>query len=88
MATVAFSIGKAPRSEMANTASKIVPGPGTHEPTDVQTSNADPKWGFGSGTRPTLNRPTGTKELGPGAYTHTSRAVEGSKYSMGIINHT
>ena len=72
---------------MANPNSKVVPGPGTHQPNDSYSAHADPKWGFGSGKRPNINRPTGTKELGPGAYTLTSRAVEGSKFSMGIINH-
>ena len=88
MTTVAFSVGRAKRPEMTVSAnSKFVPGPGTHNVTTSSVSRADPSWGFGSGVRPPLAVQQATKQLGPGAYNIKDRAVEGSRYSMGIINH-
>ena len=66
---------------------KFVPGAGTYEPKTSSVTRSDPKWGFGSGVRPPLATSVATKDLGPGAYSIKQRAVEGSKYSMGIINH-
>ena len=48
---------------------------------------SSPNWGFGSGKRPDLSAPQSSKELGPGAYEIKPRAIEGSQYSMGIINY-
>ena len=85
---MAFSVGRAKRPEMAvSNNAKFVPGPGTYTAKTGSVARADPSWGFGSGVRPPLAVQQATKELGPGAYNIKDRAVEGSKYSMGIINH-
>ena len=64
-----------------------MPGPGTHEPKDLTSTKAAPKWVFGSSKRPALNQAVATKDLGPGAYDIKSKVVENQQYSMGIINH-
>ena len=65
---------------------KINPGPGNYQPTHSTLKQA-PKWGFGSGKRPHLKSTHGSGDLGPGQYSIPQKAVEGSKYSIGIINH-
>ena len=69
MSSKAFSIGKEKRAQLTTSPNaKFVPGPGSHEPRDVVSAKAAPRWVFGSSKRPALNEKTATKELGPGAY--------------------
>lgn len=63
---------------------KVVPGPGTYEGQNKTLKDA-PKWGFGSGKRPAMTLRQG--DVGPGQYQIPQKAVEGSQYSMGAINH-
>lgn len=88
MSTVAFSVGRAKRPDMAvSNNAKFVPGPGTYQAKTSSVTKSDPSWGFGSSSRPALASAPGTKDLGPGAYDIKQRAIEGSRYSIGMINH-
>ena len=87
MTSVAFSMGKSKRPDLSASTKKFVPGPGNYSAKTHYTSQQFPSWGFGSGKRPNLAEPQSSKELGPGAYAITSKAIEGSRYSMGGINY-
>jgi hypothetical protein len=85
--SLAYSIGKGKRSDLANSrTARLVPGPGNYEQEKKFLKSA-PKWGFGSGMRPSMEIRQGTKDVGPGQYEVKQRAVEGQKYSFGIINY-
>ena len=62
-----YSIGKSQRMALGESPNKIVPGPGTYHSNSLYfTQQSPPKWGFGSGKRPALNRKSMTGEVGPG----------------------
>ena len=81
----AYSIGKDTRKPISN-APKFVPGPGAYNANSANLASM-PSWGFGSSKRPKMAASTGAKDIGPGAYAIKSKAIEGSKYSIGGINH-
>ena len=82
----AFSMGRSKRPELNNSVmAKFIPGPGNYKARFDVTESADPKWGFGSGKRPSLKSRNSTNNLGPGAYDIPSTAADGLKYSMGTI---
>ncbi len=84
----AYSIGKDKRKDIANSPmAKIVPGPGTYKQEKQTVLNQSPSWGFGTGKRPEMAVKQASKDVGPGQYAVPQRAVEGSRYSMGQINH-
>ena len=82
----AFSIGKDVRRDISHSPmTKLVPGPGTYDGIhDVK--KAAPKWGFGSSMRKSMAL-SQASDIGPGQYKIPQRAVEGSCYSIGSINH-
>jgi len=63
-----------------------VPGPGAYNSNSANLA-AMPSWGFGSSKRPKMAASTASKDIGPGSYAIPTKAVEGSKYSIGAINH-
>lgn len=65
---------------------KLTPGPGAYAP-DSKTMRTQPSWGFGTGKRPKMALSSASADLGPGQYAIPQKAIEGSRYSMGGINH-
>jgi hypothetical protein len=63
-----YSIGKSTRKDLNDSAmNKVVPGPGAYSHVRFNTTvKQAPSWGFGSGSRPNLNRKSMTGNLGPG----------------------
>jgi len=66
---------------------KLVPGPGAYNGGSLTDKKAAPKWGFGSSIRQSMALSQASKNIGPGQYAIPQKAVEGSQYSMGIINY-
>lgn len=83
MATVAYSIGKASRSDATlNKGSLKVPGPGNYEPSP-QKYHKSPTWAIGKGKRSDLASSAGKKIPGPGVYELKSTVGEGPSYAIG-----
>jgi hypothetical protein len=83
----AFSIGKDVRRDISHSPmTKLVPGPGTYNGS-LDVKKAAPKWGFGSSMRKSMALSQASKDIGPGQYKIPQKAVEGSQYTMGAINH-
>lgn len=82
----AYSIGKDTRKNIS-TAPKFVPGPGAYNANESKNLNAPPSWGFGTSKRPKMALSQASKDIGPGQYQVPQKAIEGSRYSMGAINH-
>lgn len=56
--TLAYSIGNGPRNDTSiNRTAQIVPGAGAYDQ-NTNYKRAAPKWGFGTGKRPKLNKDT------------------------------
>lgn len=63
--------------------SENIPGPGSYgDQLDGATTEKQPKWGFGTSTRPDTANSAHSATPGPGAYLMGSAVGEGPKFSM------